>query len=44
MEENIKSLMLEDETFENIRQNFNTVLQRLFKNMIDSGSDEGLSL
>lgn len=41
MEENIKSLMLEDETFENIRQNFNTVLQRLFKNMIDSGSDEG---
>lgn len=39
--ENIKNLVLEDETFEEPRQNFNRVLQRLFKSMIDSGSTEG---
>ena len=39
--ENIKSLTLEDETFEEPRQNFNRVLQRLFKSMIESGSTEG---
>lgn len=39
--ENIKNLTLEDETFEEPRQNFNRVLQRLFKSMIESGSTEG---
>lgn len=39
--DNIKSLVLEDETFEEPRQNFNRVLQRLFKSMIDSGSTDG---
>lgn len=39
--DNIKNLTLEDETFEEPRQNFNRVLQRLFKSMIDSGSTDG---
>lgn len=39
--DNIKKLVLEDSTFEEARQNFNRVLQRLLKNMIDSGSLEG---
>ncbi len=39
--DNIKELVLEDATFEGARQNFNRVLQRLFRNMLDSGSSEG---
>ncbi|MCC8157264.1 MAG: hypothetical protein LIO54_08315 [Oscillospiraceae bacterium] len=39
--ENIKEMTLESETFETPRQNFNRVLQRLFKSMIESGSNEG---
>ena len=31
--ENIRDLFLEDETFEDARQKFNTVLQRLFRSM-----------
>lgn len=38
---NIRDLVLEDVTFEEARQNFNRVLQRLFKSMIDSGSTDG---
>lgn len=39
--ENIRDLYLEDETFEDARQKFNTVLQRLFRSMIDTESNEG---
>ena len=39
--ENVKELYLEDETFDDARQNFNVVLQKLFRSMIESGSDEG---
>lgn len=39
--ENMRELVLEDSTFEEARQNFNRVLQRLFKNMNDHGSTEG---
>lgn len=39
--ENIKELFLEGEAFEDARQKFNVVLQRLFKSMIDTGSVEG---
>lgn len=39
--ENIRELFLEDETFEDARQKFNTVLQRLFRSMIDTESNEG---
>ena len=39
--ENIRGLFLEDETFEDARQRFNTVLQRLFRSMIDTESNEG---
>ena len=39
--ENIRDLFLEDETFEDARQKFNTVLQRLFRSMIDTESNEG---
>lgn len=39
--ENIRELFLEDETFEDARQKFNTVLQRLFRSMIDTDSNEG---
>lgn len=38
---NTKELFLEDETFDGARQNFNVVMQRLFKSMIDSESEEG---
>lgn len=38
--ENIRDLFLEDETFEDARQKFNTVLQRLFRSMIDTESNE----
>lgn len=34
--ENIRDLFLEDETFEDARNKFNTVLQRLFRSMIDA--------
>ena len=37
--ENIRDLFLEDETFEDARNKFNTVLQRLFRSMIDTESD-----
>ena len=39
--DNIKELVIEDATFEEARMNFNRVLQRLFKNMVDSDSTEG---
>lgn len=39
--ENIRELFLEDETFEDARQKFNTVLQRLFRSMIDTESNDG---
>lgn len=39
--ENTKELFLEDETFDSARENFNIVLQKLFKSMIDSESNEG---
>lgn len=39
--ENIKELFLEGEAFEDARQKFNVVLQRLFKSMVDTGSTEG---
>ena len=39
--ENIRDLILEDETFEDARNKFNTVLQRLFRSMIDTESNEG---
>lgn len=38
---NAQELVLEDVTFEEARQNFNRVLQKLFKNMLDSGSSDG---
>lgn len=38
---NEKELYLEDETFDDARSDFNVVLQRLFKNMLEAGSDEG---
>lgn len=39
--ENIRDLYLEDETFEDARQKFNTVLQRLFRSMIDTRIKRG---
>lgn len=36
-----KELVIEDVTFEEARMNFNRILQRLFKNMVDSDSTEG---
>ena len=36
--ESIQELVIEDVTFEEARMNFNRVLQRLFKNMLDSNS------
>lgn len=39
--DDIKELVIEDATFEEARANFNRVLQRLFKNMVDSDSTEG---
>ena len=39
--DNTKELFLEDETFGSARENFNIVLQKLFKSMIDSESSEG---
>lgn len=39
--DNIKELFLEGEAFEDARQKFNVVLQRLFKSMVDTGSTEG---
>lgn len=39
--DNTKELFLEDETFNSARENFNVVLQKLFKSMIDSDSEEG---
>lgn len=39
--ENIRDLFLEDETFEDARNKFNTELQRLFRSMIDTESNEG---
>ena len=38
---NTKSLYLEDDTFQEARQNFNIALQRLLKNMEESKSAEG---
>ena len=39
--DNMQGLVLEDVTFEEARQNFNRVLQRLFRSMLDSGSSDG---
>lgn len=39
--DNMQELVIEDVTFEEARQNFNRVLQRLFRSMLDSGSSEG---
>lgn len=39
--DNTKELFLEDETFNSARENFNVVLQKLFKSMVDSDSEEG---
>ncbi len=39
--DNMQELVLEDVTFDEARQNFNRVLQRLFKSMLDSGSSDG---
>lgn len=39
--DDIQELVIEDVTFEEARMNFNRVLQRLFKNMIDSDSTDG---
>lgn len=39
--DDIQELVIEDKTFEEARMNFNRVLQRLFKNMIDSDSTDG---
>lgn len=39
--DNMQELVLEDVTFEEARQNFNRVLQRLFRSMLDSGSSDG---
>lgn len=39
--DNIQELVLEDVTFDEARQNFNRVLQRLFRSMLDSGSSDG---
>lgn len=39
--ESIQELVIEDVTFEEARMNFNRVLQRLFKNMLDSNSMDG---
>lgn len=36
-----QELVIEDVTFEEARMNFNRVLQRLFKNMVDSDSTDG---
>lgn len=39
--DDIQELVIEDVTFEEARMNFNRVLQRLFKNMVDSDSTDG---
>lgn len=39
--DNMQELVLEDVTFDEARQNFNRVLQRLFRSMLDSGSSDG---
>ena len=39
--EDYKTLCMQDDTFESARQSFDTVLQRLLKNMSDSNSTEG---
>lgn len=39
--EDTKDLFIEDETFADARANINVMLQRTFRNMIDSDSDEG---
>lgn len=39
--DNIKDLYLEAEVFEDARQKFNVVLQRLFKSMADTNSSDG---
>lgn len=39
--DNIKDLYLEAEVFEDARQKFNAVLQRLFKSMADTNSSDG---
>ena len=39
--DDIRDLVIEDETFEEARMNFNRVLQRLFKNMVDNDSMDG---
>ena len=36
-----QELVIEDVTFDEARMNFNRVLQRLFKNMVDSDSTDG---
>lgn len=38
---NEKELYLEEETFDDAREDFNIVLQKLFKNMLEAESDEG---
>ena len=39
--DDIQELVIEDVTFEEARMNFNRVLQRLFKNMVESDSTDG---
>lgn len=39
--DNMQKLIIEDTVFDDVRSNFNRVLQKLFHNMIDSGSSEG---
>lgn len=39
--DNMQKLIIEDTVFDDARSNFNRVLQKLFHNMIDSGSSEG---
>lgn len=39
--DDIQELVIEDVNFEEARMNFNRVLQRLFKNMVDSDSTDG---
>ena len=41
LEENMKSLKIEDETFEQLREDMNQVLQKLLANMAEKGSTEG---
>lgn len=41
MSENIKELRITSEVFEDARNKFDGVLQKLFKTMLESRSDEG---